>query len=250
MTGTAGWFPDPVGRGDQRYWDGSRWTDVVAIDGEERTDPEPPPMGGPDGSPPVRPGRQVDGDAPSPAPWRRWAARAAGVVAVAGVAGFAAGALVGAGASGPDVAGALATDLHARSRGLLTTGEADCVAQGLVVELGEQRLGDLELIGEPDQPWPLEELTDAERTTFATVSYGCVEQQHLALHLADSWFPNEARTSDARRCLSQGYVNALPAVRVREIMVALSTREAYDVDPLLDEDELAAVAHVAEDCAP
>ena len=32
---TPGWQPDPTGRHDHRYWDGSRWTDDVADAGVE-----------------------------------------------------------------------------------------------------------------------------------------------------------------------------------------------------------------------
>lgn len=35
----SGWFPDPSGRNDQRYWDGAVWTDAVVSGGEARTDP-------------------------------------------------------------------------------------------------------------------------------------------------------------------------------------------------------------------
>ncbi len=34
-----GWFPDPAGRFDHRWWDGTDWTDTVARDGTTTTDP-------------------------------------------------------------------------------------------------------------------------------------------------------------------------------------------------------------------
>jgi hypothetical protein len=37
----AGWFPDPTGRFDQRYWSGSTWTEHVTRGGAPATD-EPP----------------------------------------------------------------------------------------------------------------------------------------------------------------------------------------------------------------
>jgi hypothetical protein len=37
------WQPDPTGRHHYRWWDGAKWTDVVADDGEESHDPMPPP---------------------------------------------------------------------------------------------------------------------------------------------------------------------------------------------------------------
>ena len=35
----AGWFPDPAGRFDHRWWDGARWTEMVSRDGVQLTDP-------------------------------------------------------------------------------------------------------------------------------------------------------------------------------------------------------------------
>lgn len=34
-----GWFPDPTGRNEQRYWDGRAWTDAVVSNGQPGTDP-------------------------------------------------------------------------------------------------------------------------------------------------------------------------------------------------------------------
>ena len=36
---TAGWYPDPSGRHQVRYWDGSSWTDHVADSGMQSFDP-------------------------------------------------------------------------------------------------------------------------------------------------------------------------------------------------------------------
>lgn len=226
----AGWYPDPSGRADHRWWDGERWTTVVSVDGEERTDTEPPPLGSP--------------ERPAGRPWLT----ALAVVIVAGIAGVAAGVVAGALDDGPDYTAALAADLEARSRGLLESGEAACVADGMVASFGEGHLQDLELVGEPDQPWPLRDLSDAEERTFATVSFDCIEPPHLVDHLVDNWYPARARTDEERRCLAQSYVNALPGVRMREILVTLYVDEAFDVDPLLTEDVLADVASSDQEC--
>ena len=34
----AAWFPDPTGRNEQRYWDGTVWTNHVARGGVQSTD--------------------------------------------------------------------------------------------------------------------------------------------------------------------------------------------------------------------
>jgi uncharacterized membrane protein YjgN (DUF898 family) len=35
----AGWFPDPKGRFEQRYWDGTAWTKNVSSQGQQSVDP-------------------------------------------------------------------------------------------------------------------------------------------------------------------------------------------------------------------
>src|SRR5438067_6354314 len=38
MAPAAGWYPDPEGRAEQRYWDGDRWTEHVQRDGQPAVD--------------------------------------------------------------------------------------------------------------------------------------------------------------------------------------------------------------------
>jgi hypothetical protein len=38
LRATANWYPDPLGRGEYRYWDGERWTQWVATGGTTRPD--------------------------------------------------------------------------------------------------------------------------------------------------------------------------------------------------------------------
>lgn len=42
--GRAGWFPDPAGRFDDRYWDGSNWTSAVKRGERVQSDPETLPV--------------------------------------------------------------------------------------------------------------------------------------------------------------------------------------------------------------
>ena len=39
MSSPAAWHPDPLGRHEHRYWDGTRWTEHVANGGQSGTDP-------------------------------------------------------------------------------------------------------------------------------------------------------------------------------------------------------------------
>lgn len=38
----AGWHPDPMGRHEHRYWDGTTWTEHVSTGGVQATDPASP----------------------------------------------------------------------------------------------------------------------------------------------------------------------------------------------------------------
>jgi Protein of unknown function (DUF2510) len=34
-----GWYADPSGHGQMRWYDGARWTDAVIVDGQQQRDP-------------------------------------------------------------------------------------------------------------------------------------------------------------------------------------------------------------------
>lgn len=65
-TASAGWFPDPGGRHQWRYWDGTRWTDAVADQGVTGVEP----VAGPGVHPVTQPPRGGDPTGP-PGPGQR-----------------------------------------------------------------------------------------------------------------------------------------------------------------------------------
>jgi hypothetical protein len=48
MTRGPGWYPDPGGHYDHRYWDGTSWTEYVSRAGQPTTAPVTPPDWYPD----------------------------------------------------------------------------------------------------------------------------------------------------------------------------------------------------------
>src|SRR6266516_83517 len=56
LRAAANWYPDPLGRGEYRYWDGERWTQWIATGGAQRADPIELPPGLPQASQLSKPG--------------------------------------------------------------------------------------------------------------------------------------------------------------------------------------------------
>jgi hypothetical protein len=83
MTGVpAGWFPDPTGHAERRYWDGTGWTDHVARGAVQANDTitgdYAPPMAGPAAWTPS----QVPGWTPSQPKRPKWPWVLGGIAAV------------------------------------------------------------------------------------------------------------------------------------------------------------------------
>ena len=68
----SGWYPDPSGRPQQRWWDGAAWTDFVSADGKTFVDT-------PSAAPPAPPTVHT-----APAPVAAPTPTPAGAVAAAG----------------------------------------------------------------------------------------------------------------------------------------------------------------------
>lgn len=87
MSQTEGWFPDPYGRFQQRYFDGSQWTEHVVDDGRQAVDPLGATVSIPFATPSVRP-IGVSGFLDKLGPDARARAAAQLTVAMAGVGGL------------------------------------------------------------------------------------------------------------------------------------------------------------------
>jgi hypothetical protein len=83
-----GWYPDPSGKHEQRYYDGTQWTEHVSNGGVTAVDPVPtgPPTMSTTAAMPVAPATPTPAGGPSPATSRRWVPWVVGLVAVAVIA--------------------------------------------------------------------------------------------------------------------------------------------------------------------
>jgi Protein of unknown function (DUF2510) len=88
MSQTAGWFPDPYGRFQQRYFNGSQWTEHVVDNGRQAVDPLGATVSVPFAAPAVGP-TQVSGFLDRLGPDARARPRVQLTIAIAGVGGFA-----------------------------------------------------------------------------------------------------------------------------------------------------------------
>jgi hypothetical protein len=173
---TPGWQPDPTGKHDHRYWDGSQWTDNVSDAGVASTDPYEAATapGASDATVADTPVVPAEGAAPPPAPdtTATWPAAPAapappppynpaapptsggdgskrnlliggGILAAIVIAVIAFLAL-GGDDDGDDVRAQLASKLEDVADGELTSAQAECVADLLVDEAGEDAFDDVD----------------------------------------------------------------------------------------------------------
>lgn len=144
----AGWQPDPTGRHQHRYWDGTSWTDQVSDDGVVGSDPvDGPPAGA--GAPAPGVGASPAASPGAPAAGNKVPLIIGAVLLVA---------LVGAGiwfltkdddGSGPGGSGGSAVTAFFRQNGM-SEEESACMAEQLDGRISAERLQRLTELDEPD----------------------------------------------------------------------------------------------------
>jgi hypothetical protein len=171
---TPGWQPDPTGKHDHRYWDGSQWTDNVSDGGVAGTDPYEAAAAAEDATVADTPVVPAEGAAP-PAPdtTATWPAAPAapappppytpagpptsgggggskrnllvggGILAAIAIAVIAFLAL-GGDDDGDELRAQLASKMQEESDGQLSDDQADCVAGLLIDEAGEDAFEDVD----------------------------------------------------------------------------------------------------------
>lgn len=178
-----GWQPDPTGRHEHRYWDGSKWTDDVADAGEASTDAYDPGEAAatdPTTAGPVTPGDPTAEWPPAPAP----PVASGSPVEEPGSAGPKKGLLIGGGILAAVVVAVVAflllggddddaEDIEARiaseirSDGSVSDEQARCMAAHIVDEIGADRLADVDFSAEEPPPELADEFVAASSGAFA-----------------------------------------------------------------------------------
>lgn len=200
------WRPDPTGRFEHRYWDGTKWTDDVSNAGVASTDPYAGPT---DAAPPSPTDPTLTPPAPDPTavqapaePTATWPAPpppsfppAAGTAAAVASAGSKKGLMIGVGllvaaaavvaaiamGGGDDngdrdrIRAAMAAEM--KSSGDLSQKQAECIADAIIDEVGTDKLKDVDFTA--DEP-PAEIADDVTNALLGSLKDCDVDASGLA----------------------------------------------------------------------
>ena len=254
-----GWYPDPYGRHERRYWSGIRWSRHVEDRGD-RAQEQPPER-------PVLLQRRTDderGFGAEPPP-RRTAPRhtaphprrrptgpvtgglAAVLVAVVGVALLATrGGDDGADpVTGDDPLVVAVVDLmHEKSGGTVTDADASCMAGALVDGVGADRLTELGVLDGTDVV-PL--LDAAEKGAALPQAFDCLDDAAMIAFISATWTA-AGLGADLAPCVFQGWLDGVGRVRMVELYATATTREPPPLNEMLEPDELDLAAAVVAQC--
>ena len=197
---TPGWNPDPTGRHEYRYWDGTRWTDDVSDNGVTSVDPVD--GGAADATAPLDPTQQYGaagggygaqpgyGQGPTSGQYPGQPVRSGpstglivGLAAVAGVLNVGNVFLVtrdggddDAATTGGDevdpIVSAMAEGIVESSGGQVTQEQAECAAQAMLDELGLGTLIEIGASGE--DPFTSGALTDEQTAAVINAMLECI----------------------------------------------------------------------------
>lgn len=252
------WQPDPTGRHELRYWDGTRWTDHVSDRGTTATDPvgSPPsatqhgPQPGPTAAPQSQPGQPAQ----PPATQQR-----AGFPAQPGPGATVQQPAYGQGppSGGYGAGGPSGGEHFAGGDG---SGPGSGLSTGLLVGLGVLVLvligGIVFVLTSKDDDEPDDRTDDTTSTTSTTesttttvddtTSDQVVEEFATAIHEgSDGNF-----TLDQARCMAAGILDVIGLERLAEVRIEAGDDAAVNPVDLLTEEEQTAAFDVMRDCVP
>jgi uncharacterized protein DUF2510 len=276
-----GWYPDPTGRHESRYWSGFRWTRHVA-DGRHRgedplaaerqpgpSDPPLTPSSRPSTGVRTQPARRVDvpdvttrsdGQYGPEQPRRgRWlvATAVVGVVAV-----LVAGGLLLLGGDGDgdetttetsgsndDALEAYLVEFNLRaSSNTIDENQANCMADNMIAVIGRDRFME---VGVLDQDNPFEVLTRDETVRAVKTGFDCLEDEDIVEYMAATWNPERfgGIPDEVAPCLYRGWLQGWGRDRLGDVVGNLVIADdAPEIGELLTAEENEVFSEVLTSC--
>ena len=248
-----GWYPDPYGRHERRYWSGVRWSRHVEDHRQRTTDP----LG-------ERPSDHVSvlGAEPSPRPRTSRARRSRSPVGfvAAGVAvvllGATAFVLLTRGGDdtvdpmteGEPLLAAVMDALHQRSGGTLTDAEASCMADELVGSVGADRLIELRVLDGAD---PMLALDAREKEVAFPEAFDCLDDAGMVEFMSSTiWAREEAEglSPEVAPCAIRRWIDGLGRQRVIYLYTTFVRPVPTPINESLNENEWDFVGNAINSC--
>lgn len=265
-----GWYPDPTGRHERRYWSGIRWSRHVDNGGERGDDPiepddrEQPAVRSQSALPPAVPDPlqlavekfqpsydRVQPPTPMQRPRRPWIVGAAAAVLVAiGIGAM----LVTRGGDDDRTGGEQDSDRETEQNGdplmdhmldfnrratgdTITDAQAECMARQALGQVTRERMMEAGVL---DAANPLTVLTKDEVIRLITAAYDCLDNEELITAMAATWSANrfEGLSADVAPCLYRGWIEGWERERAVEVFANLAMPEwEADLETFLTEEE-------------
>lgn len=236
-----GWYPDPYGRHDRRYWSGVRWSRHVDDLGHRTTDP----VG--DSGPTQRSPQRM---AASPTS-RRPAALVGGIAAV-----FLAATVAVLLTRRDDNTDPIAADdplrivvveaLHERSAGI-TDSQVSCMADRLIGNVGANRMTELGVLDGAD---PLVALDQDEKEAAFPAAFDCLDDPGMVAFMAPIWDSEVARglSPEVAPCIFRRLIDELGRDRVVELYTTFARPQPMQIEQSLRPSEDQPVGDAISEC--
>lgn len=271
-----GWYPDPTGRHERRYWSGIRWTRYVDDDGrraedplagdswshrdvavrlpvdESRPGPQPAlPAGSPSSRPPPEDRPSFDWRHSQAQPNRRQVLLVVGVVAVVlmlAAAGFALTSDDGATDSTNDdpLRSYLIQYTRRASGETIDDEQASCMSDNVIDAMSRERLAEANVTQLEN---PLDALTTEEITSFLDAGFECLNNEEVLAYMTATWNAQTGGPPDERKsCILEGLLDSVDRDRTIEVFANLVNAEGLLDVEILTEDELRTFGTIVSDC--
>ncbi|HMG42245.1 MAG TPA: DUF2510 domain-containing protein [Acidimicrobiales bacterium] len=274
-TSTPGWYTDPTGRHEYRYWTGSQWSSRVADSQAEVLNPTEAlaEATAPDESVDLLPPDHVPTQSPTWRPRgrrrprrRRTLAIAAGaVLALVAVAAVVLvvldpgevvspddpGSPGSSGSSPPEpddpLTAAVAGYVTTTSAGAVDGADAGCMAESIVDTVGTDRLTEVGVLDGADL---LTALNREEVQSGLPVAMECLDDATVEALIAATLKPTVLERLDAEspQCLVRGWMDGFGRERFVEIYALWASGASAELTTFLDPDELGTLGRVVAEC--